>query len=70
MSFAFFGLLVAPALAQTTIPPERDRMQPPSTPGAQQPVQERAHPPERAGGIQNPDPPDRLKSDDERSKTR
>lgn len=68
MSFAFFGLLVAPALAQPAVPSERDRVQPPSTPEAQQTVQERAHPSESAGGIQNPEPPDRSRADDERNK--
>lgn len=70
MSFAFFGLLAAPALAQPVVPSERDRVQPPSKPEAQQAIQERAHPPENAGGVQNPEPPNRSKLGDEHNKAR
>jgi hypothetical protein len=67
MAFAFFGLVVAPALAQPAIPPERDRVQPPKAPES---AQERAHPLESAGGVQNPQPADRSKPNDERAKFR
>jgi hypothetical protein len=67
MSFVFFGLVVAPALAQPAVPQERDRAQPSR---ALEAVQECAHPPESAESGRNLEPADRSRPHDKPAKVR
>ncbi|WP_331295580.1 hypothetical protein [Methylobacterium hispanicum] len=44
MSFAFFGLMIAPLAAQTAVSPQHSRAQSPNMPQAHETVPERVHP--------------------------